>query len=180
LELYNHKAGVTLPMEEVSIELVLFQLFVLFCLAKIAGALCERARISPVIGEIFAGIIVGNTILFTWIGLSSDISFFEILSELGVIFLLFTVGLETPFSDLRKVGRTATLVAVLGVAIPLLAGFTIIIALGYGQVEAMFIAAALVATSVGITARVIKDMGMTKSVESRVIIGLRSSTMCWA
>ncbi len=158
-------------MDGISIELVLLQLFVLFSLAKIAGLLCERVRISPVIGEILVGIIVGNTILFQWLNLDLDLSFFQILSELGVIFLLFAVGLETPFSELRKVGRTATLVAVLGVIIPFFAGFALMISFGNGQIEALFIAAAMVATSVGITARVIKDLNLTQSIESRVIIG---------
>jgi Kef-type K+ transport system membrane component KefB len=137
----------------------------------VAGLLCERVKISPVIGEILAGIIVGNTILFQWLSMDLDMSLFEILAELGVIFLLFAVGLETPFSELRKVGRTATLVAVLGVIVPLVTGFALIIALGHGQTEALFIAAAMVATSVGITARVIKDMNLTNTKEARVIIG---------
>jgi len=158
-------------VDGISIETVLLQLFVLFALAKVAGMLCERVKVSAVIGEIFAGIIVGNTILFQWLSMDLDISFFEILSELGVIFLLFAVGLETPFSELRKVGKTAMMVAVLGVLIPLAAGFALIIALGHGQTEALFIAAAMVATSVGITARVIKDMSLTHSKEARVIIG---------
>jgi Kef-type K+ transport system membrane component KefB len=81
------------------------------------------------------------------------------------------VGLETPFSQHRKVGRMATVVAVLGVIIPFFAGFALVLGLGYGQLEALFIGAAMVATSVGITARVIKDLGLTRSIESRVIIG---------
>ena len=121
--------------------------------------------------EIFAGIIVGNTILFQWLSMDLDMSLFEILSELGIIFLLFAVGLETPFSELRKVGKTATLVAVLGVIVPLVTGFALILALGHGQIEALFVATAMVATSVGITARVIKDMKLTNTKESRVIIG---------
>jgi Kef-type K+ transport system membrane component KefB len=140
-------------------------------LAKVAGLLCERIKVSPVIGEIFAGILVGNTILFQWLSLDLDMSLFQVLSELGVIFLLFAVGLETPFSELRKVGRTAMQVAVLGVIIPLVTGFALIIALGHSQTEALFIAAAMVATSVGITARVIKDMNLTQTIESRIIIG---------
>lgn len=158
-------------MDGIPLEIVLLQLFVLFSLAKIAGLLCARVRISPVIGEILVGIIVGNTILFQWLSMDLDMTLFEILSELGIIFLLFAVGLETPFSELRKVGRTATLVAVLGVIIPFFAGFALIISLGNGQIEALFIAAAMVATSVGITARVIKDMNLTQTIESRVIIG---------
>ena len=84
-------------MDDIAIETVLLQLLVLFLLAKVAGLLCERVKVSPVIGEIFAGVLVGNTILFQWLSLDLDMSLFEILSELGVIFLLFAVGLETPF-----------------------------------------------------------------------------------
>ena len=156
---------------DLSIETVLLQLFVLFLLAKVFGLVCERFRISPVIGEIVAGIVVANTFLFSTLELNADLSLFEVLSELGVIFLLFSVGLETPFSELRKVGRTAILVAMLGVVLPFLAGYALIIGLGQGQTEAMFIGAAMVATSVGITARVITDMNLTQSIEARVIIG---------
>lgn len=143
----------------------------MFLLAKVAGMLCERVKVSPVIGEIFAGILVGNTILMQWLSLDVDMNLFQVLAELGVIFLLFAVGLETPFSELRKVGKTAMLVAVLGVLLPLGMGFALMIALAHGQIEALFIATAMVATSVGITARVIKDMQLTNSKESRVIIG---------
>lgn len=169
-------------MDGISIETVLLQILVLFTLAKLGGLLCERVGISSVIGEIAAGILVVNSgFLFSLIGLNfdlfhilsldADMSLFEVLSELGVIFLLFAVGLETPFSELRKVGRTATLVAVLGVILPFFAGLTLILGLGHTQTEALFIGAAMVATSVGITARVIKDMDLTRSIESRVIIG---------
>lgn len=158
-------------MDGLSLGTVLLQILVLFTLAKVGGLICERFGVSSVIGEIAAGILVANTILFQWLSLDLDMSLFEILSELGVIFLLFAVGLETPFSELRKVGRTATLVAVLGVMLPFLAGFAYILALGHAQTEALFIGAAMVATSVGITARVIKDLDLTRSIESRVIIG---------
>lgn len=158
-------------MDGISIETILLQILVLFTLAKIGGMLCERIGVSSVIGEIAAGILVANTILFQWLSLDVDMSLFEVFSELGVIFLLFAVGLETPFSELRKVGRTATLVAILGVIIPFFVGLTLILGLGHGQTEALFIGAAMVATSVGITARVIKDMDLTRSIESRVIIG---------
>jgi Kef-type K+ transport system membrane component KefB len=158
-------------MAEIAMEMVLLQILVLFTLAKIGGVICERIGISSVIGEIVAGIVVANTLLFQWLSLDVDISIFEIFSELGVIFLLFSVGLETPFSELRKVGKTATMVAVLGVIVPFFAGLTLILGLGHSQTEALFIGAAMVATSVGITARVIKDMELTHSIESRVIIG---------
>ena len=158
-------------MNGLSIDMVMLQIFALFLLAKVAGLVCERFGVSSVIGEIFAGIIIGNTILFQWLSLDIDLGLFEVLAELGVIFLLFSVGLETPFSELRKVGRTATLVAVLGVILPFLAGFAMFMAIDNQLNEALFIGAAMVATSVGITARVISDMKVTRALESRIIIG---------
>ncbi len=158
-------------MNGLSIDMVMLQIFALFLLAKVAGLVCERFGVSSVIGEIFAGIIIGNTILFQWLSLDIDLGLFEVLAELGEIFLLFSVGLETPFSELRKVGRTATLVAVLGVILPFLAGFAMFMAIDNQLNEALFIGAAMVATSVGITARVISDMKVTRALESRIIIG---------
>lgn len=158
-------------MAEIDIGMVLLQLVVLFALAKVGGMLCERLGISPVIGEITAGILVVNTFLFQSLQMDASMDLFEVLAQLGVIFLLFAVGLETPFSELRKIGRMATLVAVLGVIIPFFAGYLFILSLGLGQIESLFIGAAMVATSVGITARVIKDMDLTRAIESRVIIG---------
>ena len=100
-----------------------------------------------------------------------DLGLFEVLAELGVIFLLFAVGLETPFSELRKVGGTAMKVAVLGVVLPFLVGFAMFMAIDNNLNEALFIGAAMVATSVGITARVISDMNLTRTLESRIIVG---------
>ena len=162
-------------MSELTIEIILLQIFVLFLLAKVAGLICERFGISSVIGEIFAGIIVANTFLFPWLGMDlwavADFDLFQVLAELGVIFLLFAVGLETPFSELRKVGSTATKVAVLGVVLPFAAGFAMFMAIDGLVNEALFIGAAMVATSVGITARVISEMNVTRALESRVIVG---------
>jgi len=153
------------------IEWILFQLFILVLSARIAAIIFERMGLSAVIGEILAGIIIGNTILFDFLKLGTDFEVFQVFAELGVIFLLFTVGLETKFSDLKLVGKTATIVAVLGVIIPFVAGY-LIIEIASGQpVEALFMGAAMVATSVGITARVIRDMGLTNTIESKVIIG---------
>jgi NhaP-type Na+/H+ or K+/H+ antiporter len=69
--------GEDVPMDGITMETVLLQLLVLFLLAKVAGLICERIKISPVIGEIFAGILVGNTILFHWLSLDLDMSLFE-------------------------------------------------------------------------------------------------------
>jgi len=124
-----------------------------------------------VIGEIIVGIIIGNTFLFDFLELATNIEVLSVLAELGVIFLLFAIGLETPFSELKKVGGTAMLVAVLGVIFPFVFGYLLIVYSGYPQIDALFIGAAMTATSVGITARVIRDMNLMNSIESKVIIG---------
>jgi len=153
------------------IEWVLFQLFILVLLARVAGVIFEYLKQPPVVGEILMGVIIGNTILYDWLRLDTDIEVFQVLAELGIIFLLFMVGLETKFSELRKVGRTSTSVAVLGVIIPFIAGYLLIVMYDLPQMEALFMGAAMVATSVGITARVIRDMGLMEALESRVILG---------
>lgn len=153
------------------IEWILFQLFVLVLLARLGAILFEKIGMPAVVGEIIIGIIIGNTLLFDFLRLETDFEVFQVLAELGVIFLLFTVGLETRFSDLKLVGRTATMVAVLGVIIPFVAGYVIIDLATHQPIEALFMGAAMVATSVGITARVIRDMNLTNTIESKVIIG---------
>ena len=163
----------------VDIGIILVELFVLVLMAHVAGLLCNAIRIPSVVGEIVVGIAIGNLIIggesiFAWLQLSNEANFpiFQVFAELGIIFLLFAVGLETPFRELRMVGKTAIMVALLGVVLPFVAGFAIIVAFSFGStIEALFMGTALVATSVGITARVIKDMGVTGSIESKVIIG---------
>jgi Kef-type K+ transport system membrane component KefB len=160
-----------MAMAEEFMQIVLFQLFALIVFAEVAKLLCNKIRVPAVIGEILVGVVIFNTFLYDYLNLETDREVFEVLKELGVIFLLFSVGLETPFSSIRKVGSTAVAVAVLGVILPFIAGYGLMVGLGYGQLEALFVGAAMVATSVGITARVIKDMNLMHTIESRVIIG---------
>lgn len=162
----------------VNLEIILVELFVLVLLALLAGLICSYAGVPPLVGEILVGIAVANIYingqsLFDLLQLNNQENFavFQVFAELGIIFLLFTVGLETPFSALRKVGATATMVAVMGVILPFVAGFFLMFVLGFSTMECLFVAAALVATSVGITARVIKDLGKMETVEARVILG---------
>ena len=158
-------------MAVIDIQQVLLQLFVLISFAMAAAVICKLIKVPTVIGEILVGIIIGNTGLFGALQLGTDAQVFEVFKQLGVIFLLFAVGLVTPFSELRKVGKTAFIVASLGVVFPFIGGFLFMTVLGYGFIPSMFVAAAMVATSVGITARVIGDMGLSDAIESRVIIG---------
>lgn len=145
----------------------LVALFITLLAAKIMAELFERLRQPAVVGEILAGIIIGPALL-NWVQ-PTDV--LEALAEIGVIFLLFTVGLETRPSDIFKVGGTALMVAVLGVIVPFIAGWALLsLWTGYSQVEAVFLGAAMVATSVGITARVLSGMGLITADASRVIM----------
>ncbi len=146
---------------------ILLTLFIVLFAAKLAAEVFERIRQPAVVGEIFAGIIIGPAIL----NLVQPTDVLEALAGIGVIFLLFTVGLETRPSDIFKVGRTAMLVAVLGVAVPFLAGWALLsLWPGHSRIEAVFMGAAMVATSVGITARVLSGMGLITTEAGRVIL----------
>ncbi len=146
---------------------ILLTLFIALLAAKLAAELCERIRQPAVVGEILAGIVIGPAVL----KLVQPTDLLDALAEIGVIFLLFTVGLETRPSDILKVGRTATVVAVLGVVVPFVAGWGVLSFWpGHSWIEATFLGAAMVATSVGITARVLSGMGLIAAEESRVIL----------
>jgi Na+:H+ antiporter len=146
---------------------ILIALFVALLAAKLMAELFERLRQPAVVGEILAGILIGPAVL-NWVQ-PTDV--LEALAEIGVIFLLFTVGLETRPSDIFKVGRTALTSAVLGVIVPFIAGWGLLrLWPGYSWVEAVFLGAAMVATSVGITARVLAGLGLITARASRVIL----------
>jgi Kef-type K+ transport system membrane component KefB len=144
-----------------------FTLFVMFVSAKLAAELFERLKQPAVTGEILAGVLIGPGVL----ALVAPSELTSTLSEIGVIFLLFLVGLETKPADIFRVGGRALLVAVLGVIVPFAAGFWIMWLWGRPHIEAIFVGAALVATSVGITARVLGQMGLLSAQSSRIILG---------
>ena len=146
---------------------VFLDLFVLFASAKLGGAILQRLRQPAVIGEIAAGMIVGPHLLH----LVGDSEFHSIFAEMGVVFLLFMVGLETRPSGLLRVGRQAGGVALLGIVFPFGLALLLMTLLRRPATEAMFVGAALTATSVGITARVLSDLGYTGTRVARIIIG---------
>jgi Kef-type K+ transport system membrane component KefB len=159
---------------------ILIALFIILVAAKLMAELFERLRQPAVVGEIIAGIIIGPSALGL-IHLSSvtdgitspttEATVIGAMAEIGVIFLLFTVGLETRPSDIFKVGGTATLVAVMGAILPFLAGWGLLsLWPGHSRIEAIFMGAAMVATSVGITARVLSGMGLISAEASRIIL----------
>jgi Kef-type K+ transport system membrane component KefB len=145
---------------------LLLTMFVIFAAAKLLAEVFERLQQPAVVGEILAGVVIGPGVL----GWVQPDEFVGALAELGVIFLLFTVGLEIKPAEALRVGRTALLVAVGGVVLPFVAGWGIMAAWGHSGVEAVFVGAALVATSVGITARVLGGMGLMNATASRIIV----------
>ena len=131
------------------------------------GELFERFRQPAVVGEVIAGLVLGPYLL----GVVPHSPIYEGIAEIGVIFLLFTVGLETKPSDIMTVGAVASKVGLFGILLPFVLGFGLIAYLGHPTLEALFIGTALVATSVGITARVLGDLGLIQEIESRIILG---------
>ena len=150
------ESGVNLPL----------QMLIVFGLAKLCGEISERLRAPAIAGEIIAGMLVGPGLL-NWIQPGELI---HSLADLGVMFLLFRVGLEVRASELVRVGGVAMLAATGGVVLPFIAGYVIISQLGHPQIEAIFVGAAMVATSVGITAQVLTQRGLLHHRASRIIL----------
>ncbi len=139
----------------------------MFAGGKALAEVFERLHQPAVVGELLAGVLLGPSLL----AVIHPSELTAGLAEIGAIFLLFTVGLETRPKDLLEVGGTASLVAVLGVLLPLVMGFFYMRALDHTMVESIFVGAAMVATSVGITARVLADAGVLSTRVARVILG---------
>ena len=146
---------------------VLLDLFLVLLAAKLGDELFKRIGQPTIVGEILAGVVVGPSLL----GLVEPGEVLDVFAELGVVFLLFWVGLETRLSDIRAVGRTAALVGVLGAVLPFGGGIGLGAGLGEGAATTVFLAAALMATSVGITSAVLIGMGRLKEPASRTILG---------
>ncbi len=146
---------------------MLLDLLILFVSAKIAGGIFIRLRMPAVVGEILAGIVIGPHAL----GLFKITEFHNLFAELGVVFLLFTVGLETDPMSLLRVGKEAVAVGSFGVVLPFIFGYLLMHHLGNSVAEALFVGAALTATSVGITARVMSDLRRITTRVARVILG---------
>ncbi len=145
----------------------LLELFAIFVWAKVFAEVFEQLSLPAVLGEILAGVVLGPHAARLVVPSDTVGS----IAEIGAIFLLFTVGLETRPKDLINVGNQALRVAAAGVAVPFLLGFTYLHLRGTEVHESVFVAAAMVATSVGITARVLSDMNALHSRESKIILG---------
>jgi Kef-type K+ transport system membrane component KefB len=181
---------------------VLLSLVFIYLASKLGGELSKLVDLPPVLGELVAGVVVGVsalhllvfpetgavagdsvviTILQKLAGLSpenigevftSSSEVISVLAELGVIILLFEIGLESDLRELQKVGIRAAIVAVVGVVAPFVAGtIGLILIFNMPTIPAVFAGAALTATSIGITSKVLSELGQLKSTEGQIIVG---------
>ena len=166
---------------------VLLGLVIILLAAKLGGELFERFGMPAVLGELSIGIVLGNLKNSAGVDIFAFLTptttegelvrpfvpgeTLAILAQIGVILLLFEVGLECTIRDMLKVGLSSLLVAVLGVVAPVALGYGVASLFTEGWEVPLFVGATLAATSVGITARVLKDMGRSRDRESQIILG---------
>jgi len=136
--------------------------------AKLLGIAAQAIGQPAVLGELLAGVLLGASVLGV-VDAGNDVV--HLMAEIGVILLLFEIGLETDLGKLIKVGGTSTVVAIVGVALPFALGFAICYCLGLDTLVSIVAGASLTATSVGITARVLADLGRLQEAESQIILG---------
>jgi Kef-type K+ transport system membrane component KefB len=152
----------------VSTPSFLIALIAIIVVAKAFGEIAERLGQPGVLGELIGGVVVG----VSGLGLvDAGDRTIHLLAQLGIIFLLFLIGLDTDVKRLISVGGSATVVACVGVTLPFIGGFVVAHLLGLSWMVSVFLGATLTATSVGITARVLSDLGHLQDPESQVILG---------
>ncbi|MDR0198659.1 MAG: cation:proton antiporter [Methanomassiliicoccaceae archaeon] len=170
-------------MENIPIPAIMLHIFLLLVFAKLLGGLFERYKMPKLIGEILAGLIFINLLVFyeplqTLLSFNDlrpgeepyTLTFFHILGEIGIIFLLFAVGLETKFSDMMKVGRTASYIAILGVIIPFIGGIAFLFHDLIDFNAALLIGAALFGTSTAVGVECLRHLDAMNTNEARLII----------
>ena len=176
----------------ITTEIEIFNVLLLAALAlifaRILGYLFCKIKQPVVIGEILAGVVLGGIVVMLFSGqeffifdyklpmpnlnFSSEVfNPFELLAELGILFLLFISGLEVNISKLKKMGKTSSLVAIGGVTIPLVMGTLTGLLLGFGHIESIAIGLILTATSVGVTVRTLMDLRVLDSDVGTAILG---------
>ena len=155
-------------MEHLEVSHLFAMLVVMLGVAKVGGSLAQRIGQPAVLGELVGGVIVGQSGFHL---VDSGYETVHMLSELGVFILLLAIGLETDLRMLLRVGTNSLAVAVVGVVLPLGLGYLACRLLGLSSLVAIMAGAALTATSVGITARVLSDLGRLRDVEGQIILG---------
>lgn len=149
-------------------EHLLLVLVAIVVATKLLGALVQRIGQPAVLGELVAGVVLGGSVLGV---VNPADPVVHALSELGVLILLFQIGLHTDLRSLAKVGSTALVAGGVGVVLPFVGGFAVARTMGVEPLTAIVIGASLTATSIGISARVLSDLGQLKTPEGQVVIG---------
>lgn len=147
---------------------LLLTLAAVLAATKIVGALARRVGQPAVLGELVAGILLGGSVLGV---LDPAEPVLKTLAELGVLILLFEVGLETDLKALQRVGAAALTVGTAGIVLPFAGGYAVALAFGASTITALVVAAAMTATSIGISARVLGDLGRLKTDEGQIVLG---------
>jgi Kef-type K+ transport system membrane component KefB len=150
------------------ISLLLAALAAVLFLTKILGDLAQRIGQPAVLGELLAGVLLGPSVIGL---LDPTTPVIYALGELGVLILLFQIGLHTDLKAILKVGAPAAVVGIVGVVLPFAGGYGAANALGLGGLTAIVCGAALTATSIGISARVLSDLGQLETEEGRIVLG---------
>ena len=166
-------------MNDFSIPSLFLVLAAMLVAAKLLGELAERFGQPAVLGELVAGVLLGSSLLGIVPTDGTGAEIIHLLAELGVVLLLFEIGLETDLKEMFRVGPASLAVAAVGVALPFALGFAYWAYLPHAAsggtsdltVSAIFVGATLTATSVGITARVLSDLGQMHTQEAKIIIG---------
>lgn len=147
---------------------VLFQIALILFTAKVFAEIATRIQVPPIIGELLAGIVLGPTV-FGWIAPNDIIN---LLAEIGIILLLFEVGLETDVGRLLSAGKRAATVAVGGFVFPFVLGFALCYwVFDLTSLVSLFVGGTLTATSIGITVRILADLGRHQSREGQIVLG---------
>jgi Kef-type K+ transport system membrane component KefB len=136
--------------------------------ARLLGVLAVALGQPAILGELLAGVLLGASVLGV---LDPNDLAIKILAELGLLILLFEIGLATDLRALTRVGGTAFIIAVVGVALPFLFGYLALTRMGVGHLAAIVCGAALTATSIGVSTRVLSDLGFLQTEEGRVVLG---------
>ena len=142
--------------------------------AIVAGQIFHRLGMPAVVGQIFSGVLLGPLVfgvIEPYGGAAGGTNGFHELAEIGLCVLLFKIGLETRLRHFTQVWRRALGVAIVGMILPFGSGFALGWALGWGGSAALFLGAALTATSIGVTASVVEELGLGETKEARIIMG---------
>jgi Kef-type K+ transport system membrane component KefB len=155
-------------MSQHDVSHILGVLVALLVATKVLGILAQRLGQPSVVGELIAGILLGKSVLGI---LDPADQVVHSLAQIGVVVLLFEIGLHTNIRSLLKVGSAALAVAIVGVILPFSLGYGVCIALGMPAIPAIVAGAALTATSIGISARTLSDLGELHSPEGQIVLG---------